>query len=185
VYGYAPHCGTSCTPLWVGAASDYIEARPILQGDVVYVATSSGIVGFPLHCQGQCLPTMRADLGRYVSIEVADDDGLVAASHFGRHQGVVVVPADCGDPCAPAWETSSGGDVYGVSADASSVVVGTFSGSIVLYPRRCSDGCAPTQRQSVGGDAWWLFERGGRVIVGARGAGATSTPVTLSVFQIG
>ena len=184
LYGYAPHCGQSCTPTWVGSAGNYIEAYPVLHADVVYISASDGIVGFPLHCEAQCQPVMRADLGDYLAIEGADAQGLIAVSHFGRRPQIVALPADCAGTCEPSWTASPGGDIHGVLAQDSFLAVGSSGDSMETYPRRCSDPCQATERFSIGGEAWWMFVTGDRLIVGARSGEVSSTGLTLSVFQI-
>jgi hypothetical protein len=184
VYAYAPACGVNCDPIWVGHVADFLDSSPVLGGTTVFVAGTDRIVGFPLRCSGTCPPSAYVVDDGYHSIDLVDEEGIVASSRFGRSRGIVSIASDCSGGCALTWAAEVKGGLYGVTADPSAVYAGVEPNAIAVYPRRCGKDCSATETQPVRGQAWWLQVHGDRLIVGARQGDPLATGITISVFRL-
>jgi hypothetical protein len=183
---YTEHCGTECRPRWVGRVADYLEAYPVTAGNVVMTSGPSNVTAFPVGC-GQdgreCEPAWRAELGRYVSVEYADDRFVIAASRF-RKPGVFVIPTGCARECRPSWSVTDLGRVYGVTSDGQTVFVAT-SDRILGYPLDCSDPCSAMWSGEVTGETWGLIVGDRRLVAASRTGGDATTGVRLTAFSSG
>ncbi|HEV8682605.1 MAG TPA: hypothetical protein VGS09_07510 [Actinomycetota bacterium] len=184
LYAYGEHCGTSCSPLWVGPVADYLEGFPVLAGDLVVVSSGNGLTAFPLGCGSggeRCEPRWTAPLERYSSVGYADERVVVAADHF-RRGTIVVFPTDCSGDCAPLWSAPANGEVHGVASDGTTVFAAFPGQEIRGYPLDCSDPCAPVWGGQVRGDVWWILLDSEQLVAAGR-LGELMPGVALTVFD--
>jgi hypothetical protein len=184
LYAYGEHCGSSCSPLWVGPVADYLESFPVLAGNLVVVSAGNGLTAFALGCGSggeQCEPRWTTPLEDYAPVAYADARVVVAADHF-REGSIVAIPTDCSSHCAPLWSAPVNGEVYGVASDGKTVFA-AFSGQRIRgYPIDCSDPCTPIWDGQVRGQVWWILLDGERLIAAGR-VGELMTGLALTVFE--
>lgn len=178
---YPEHCGTTCVPLWVGRASDWLDSPAMLAGENVAVASGESLIAFPIRCaaeRGLCPPAWRADLPGPASLAYADDAFVVALARVANSTEVAVLPAGCSDPCQPIWSVSLDGRADAIASDGTSLFVA--SGRVIeAYPLACGTGCEPVWKGRAPGSVHRISIGPSGLVVGANKLGE----VTLSAFE--
>jgi hypothetical protein len=185
LYAYREHCGSSCSPLWVGPVADFLDSSPQLAGNLVVVSTEEGLTAFALGCGSRgerCEPRWTAPLEDYATVAYADPRVVVVADHFSDG-GIIAFPTDCPAQCAPLWSAPVNGDVYGVVSDGKTVFAGLPGELIRGYPIGCSDPCSPVWEEQARGDVWWILLDGERLIAAGRVGEQITTGVVLTAFE--
>jgi hypothetical protein len=185
LYAYREHCGSSCSPVWLGRVAESLDSFPQLAGNLVVVSAKNGLTAFDLGCGSggeRCEPRWTAPLEDYATVAYADDRVVVAASHF-RDGSIAAFPTDCSTQCAALWSAQANGDIYGVVSDGRTVFAGLPGEQIKGYPIDCSDPCTPVWEEQVRGQVWWILLDGQRLIAAGRVGELMTTGVVLTVFE--
>lgn len=108
----------------------------------------------------------------------------MAASHFRGPRGILVLPANCTDPCQPMWTAEIDGELYGVASDGTNVYA-SDGRQVLAYPIGCSDPCAPVWSTELEGSAWGFLIDDSDLVVTAQTPSNGVLGVGVTVFTGG
>jgi hypothetical protein len=183
LYGFREHCGSACSPLWVGHAGEYGGSPPALAGGYVVVAGRSGVAAYLFGCASDgssCEPAWVGSVDRPAYMEFADEHAVVVFAGDNRVGSIVVFPTNCSGRCKPLWTSAKRGRVYGVTGDGSSVFAVFHDDEIRAFPLECHDPCEAVWHAPVQGDVYWiLVDSDHLVAAGREGFGPSLTRLTV------